>query len=279
MEERNIIRRSAGRKLALLIAVLIVLLSASQGLARGTYWTIDQSDSPDANGTITITVKIGPKPYNETTADVSVTAGMSKEAKAEAISNALDAKDELQSSYSSGQTLARFEVDDTWIGHHYEIEEVTYQDNGTGEDLHVMKDDVRSHIPIVDVTLQIAGTGTASGWYALSIGSGDTALVNTTGLSGSAIETALITEFNDLYGAEFVASLSDGKVTVSQVPCPYGVVFGTNDTGLSYSLAMRRTDIVIPSVTDWGLIVLVLLVLASGVWVVIRRRKTVRIRT
>lgn len=259
----------------LLVMILMILGSTSQVHARGAPWYIISKKSPSADGVISLKVTLNQGHYE--IVDVNVYTSDTPEDKAYDIADELDDTPSLDAE-DVGQDV-RVKINDYWTGLDDEIQEIKFTDHGTGEELHGVKDDPpSSYTPLVQIALDISGTGTSGGWYKLGIGElGALATVDTEGKTGAQIEQDLMHEFNVLYHGQYFGELIDGKVSIRDVPCPLGVVYGTNDTQLTYSLTMGRTGESIPTLTHWGLITLTILVIGSGIWLMLKRRRAVRV--
>lgn len=179
----------------------------------------------------------------------------------------------LEGNVQSDNTTVRFWVADD-ADQYEDIQSIEVEED-TGESVRI-DDDAPTRIPIVQLSMDVTGTGTAGG--SASFGLGDpgypVATVGTEGLTGDEIEDALIDEFNLLYtGTDFVAQRVEGRVTVEDVPCPLGVLAATTDTALSYKVKLMRTRWVgiAPALRDLARVGVALLVAATGGTVLVRR--------
>jgi hypothetical protein len=247
----------------------------SPAIAKGTDWHIDFGDgSASADGTVTFTFKMNQG--TEKSVTLNVEEGWGPDYKAGRLNDLIDPTDELKSHVESNPHKVWVETDDSWEDDD-RITELTHEDTGTGEGITHHSDDAPAGTEIIVATIvNIEGIGTG-GTLGLGIGSDLDGLVSidTGGKTGSDIEQELLDAFNLAYVGLYVATLDNGQIIIPNIPCPLGVLFGTTDTGLSYSFTMRQTGTVsIPALTGWGALILLAVTVIAAV-IVIRRRHRV----
>jgi len=259
-------------RLGLMVTILTLMICPSQVNAqgKGTDWHIRFEGTAQELGTLTFTFHLDKT--GSRTIELEVTEGMSDIQKAEALCGQLNARAEFYATRDPANKVNVW-VKEAWLADKT-IVGMGKEDSGTGEGVEYYCDDPPPDI-FVNITLDITGTGTTGGWYKLGIGeAGPLAIVYTDGKDGDQIENELISAFNAIY-TQNLAKLIGEKVMVGKVPCPLGVALGTNDAGLSYRFDMRQTS-PMPALSQYGLMILLLLVAGSGVWLMLRKRRVMR---
>ncbi len=267
-------------RLRILLFLLSLGLTAtaldSPAIAKGTDWHIDFGDSSaEADGTVTFTFTMNQGTEKSVTLDVE--EGWGPDYKAGQLNDLIDPTNELESHVESNNHKVWVETDDNWENDD-RITELTHEDSGTGEGITHHSDDapVGPQV-IVSAVVNIQGLGTG-GTLGIGIGSDLGQLVSvdvTNGKTGSEIEQELLDAFNLAYAGFYVATIENGWIVIPNIPCPLGVLFGTTDTGLSYSFSMRQTNTSVPALTGWGGLVLFGLIVIAAVMVMQRRRHAV----
>lgn len=283
------------KPLTILLAIVSIGMSTPTLFGKGTTWDMEFDQPADGNGgQITIGITLDNGGY--VSAIATIPANATPAQKAAAIASALDANPRLKA-HVSGGTVIKIAVQDDWAGDNT-ITAIDFVDVGTGERLHRAKDDPADII--VNVKVDISGTG--SNRYdgdiakaVLGIGIMDNtdglvplsaiedtnyplASVETLDKSGEQIESELADAFNVLFNPDYTAVVEDGFLVVVGVPCELGTIFGTDDDGLTYGLTMTQVDNgvrPIPTVSQWGLIVMTGLVLAAGAMVIYWRKQRI----
>jgi hypothetical protein len=269
------------RTLIALVTMLVIGASTSELFGKGTPWTMQFDQDADGDGgVIVVSITADNGGFDLFTAQIAPNA--TREDKAKAIAdwiNNVGFTFEARIDPSDA-TKVIVEVRDDWDDDN-EIKEIEFIDIETGEKLHRSKDDPNDIT--VDIKVDISGSGVnrydgGTAEAALGIGdAGPLASVETLGKTGEQIESELAEAFNALYSPDYAAVIKDEALVVADVPCEDGTVFGTDDNGLTYGHTMTRTNWpkpIIPTVSEWGLIVMTLLLLTAGAIVIWRRQRT-----
>ena len=266
----------------MLVAMVVIGASTSELLGKGTPWTMQFDQDADGDGgVIVIGITADNGGFEVFTAQIAPNA--TREEKAKAIADWINNVGAMYEARINPSNAAKviIEVRDDWDDDN-QIKEIEFMDIETGEKLHSSKDDPNGII--VDIKIDISGSGVNrydGGTAEAVLGIGDTgplASVETLGKTGELIESELADAFNVLYSPVYRAVIKEGVLLVADVPCEDGTVFGTDDNGLTYKHAMTRTNWpVLPTASEWGMIIMAVLLASVGTIVIGRRKRRIEV--
>jgi len=282
---RNYRRSTASIKMMrtfiVLVTMLVIGVSTPEVFGKGTPWNVYFTSPADADGG-TLIMEITLDGGTVLTVTANIAGHTSAADKAAAMIAALNnftsgGVQVMTASALSTPGGLKVEVHNSWP-HDNEIQSFTVTDSQTGQHPIGFKDDPADII--VDITVNISGDGVdrEDGTMAtavLGIGEdGPLASVETFGKTGDIIELELAEAFNELYSPDYAAEIIDDALVVTNVPCERGTISGTDDNGLTFEITMTRRPVRHPpTVSEWGLIIMALLLVTVGAIVIHKRRQ------